>query len=136
MEEKKMKKIAFMIVFSMLVALLPVKTVYAGGSDSHSNALGRIFTESLAGGAVGALVGAATLAFVDKASDHTENIGKGAAIGVILGAVYGTMKVSGPLAELNNGKIKLAFPAIKPVPSAFASKDTFVWNIEMFRASF
>ncbi len=110
-----MKKIVAVIVFSVLVALLPVKTVHAG-----SDSLGRILTDSLYGGAAGALVGAASLAFVDNAGDHTDRIGKGAAMGIILGAVYGITKVAGPLAEIKGGEIKMAFPEIKISPDATA----------------
>ncbi len=103
-----MKKIVAVIVFSVFVALLPVKTVYA-----ESDSLKRILTDGLYGGAAGALVGAASLAFVDNAGDKTSNIGQGAAIGVILGVIYGTAKVSGAFAEVKDGKLLVDIPAIQ-----------------------
>ena len=121
-----MKKVFAVIVFSVVIALLPVKTVHAASPDS----LGRIVTDSLYGGAAGALIGAASLAFVDNAGDHTDRIGKGAAIGVILGAIYGTVKVSGAFAEVKDGEIKLAFPEIKLSPGISA------WTLDMVRVSF
>ncbi len=127
-----MKKIGVAIVFSILVAVLPVKTVHAADSDS----LGRIVRDSLYGGAAGALVGAATLAFVDKAEDHYSNIWKGAAIGVIAGAVYGALKVSGPLAEVKDGKMTVHIPAIQPAPDPSSLKGALIFNMEMVRVSF
>jgi hypothetical protein len=121
-----MKKIIAVIVFSVLVALLPIKTVHAASSDS----LGRILTDSLYGGAAGALVGAAAEVLSSKPHDYGESIGKGAAIGVILGAIYGTMKVSGALAEIKDGEIKMAFPEIKISPDASA------WNLDMVKIHF
>lgn len=127
-----MKRIGAIVIFSVWVMLLPVKTVYAASSDS----LDRIVTDSLYGGAAGALVGAATLAFVDKAGDHTENIGKGAAIGIILGAIYGTMKVAGPVAEVKDGKMRVNFPAIQMSPDAAALKGSLLWKLDMVQVSF
>lgn len=126
-----MKRIGAVIVFSVLAAFLPAKTVHAASSDS----LGRIVTDSLYGGAAGALVGAATLAFVDKAGDHTDNIGQGAAIGVILGAIYGTMKVSGPLAEVKDGKMTVKIPVIQIAPDA-SRKGALIFNLDLVRFSF
>ena len=103
-----MRKIVAVIVFSVFVALLPVRTVHA-----ESDSLKRILTDGLYGGAAGALVGAASLAFVDDTSGKTKNIGQGAAIGVILGAIYGTAKVSGAFAEVKNGKMMVQIPAIQ-----------------------
>jgi len=127
-----MKKIVVVIVFSVLVALLPVKTVHAASSDS----LGRILTDSLYGGAAGALVGAAAEVFAGKPHDYGDSIGKGAAIGVILGAVYGTMKVSGALAEVKDGKMTVAFPVIQFSPDASAGNGASFWNMNMVRVSF
>ena len=126
-----MKRIGAVILLSVFVALLPTKTVHAASSDS----LGRIVTDSLYGGAAGALVGAATLAFVDKASDHTDNIGKGAAIGVILGAIYGTMKVSGHLVEIQDGKMTVKIPEIQIAPHA-SRKGALILNLDLVRVSF
>lgn len=104
-----MKKIVAVIVFSVFVALLPVKTVHAAESDS----LKRVLTDGLYGGAAGALLGTASWALAEEPKDKTSNIGKGAAIGVILGVIYGTAKVSGAFAEVKDGKMMVQIPTIQ-----------------------
>lgn len=73
-----------------------------------------IFHNALYGGLAGGLVGAALLVFTDKPGDHLDYIGYGAAGGVLAGTAYGVAKTTRALAELENGKVKLAVPSIVP----------------------
>uniref|UniRef100_A0A831U1G4 Uncharacterized protein n=1 Tax=Geobacter metallireducens TaxID=28232 RepID=A0A831U1G4_GEOME len=73
-----------------------------------------IFRNALYGGLAGGLVGAALLVFTDKPGDHLDYIGYGAASGVLAGTAYGVAKTTRALAELENGKVKLAVPTIVP----------------------
>ncbi len=74
-----------------------------------------VFEDSLYGGLVGTLVGAATLAFTKHPSDHLENIGYGAAVGVIAGAGVGVAtNINRAMVEYENGKLKLAVPKVIP----------------------
>lgn len=123
-----MKKITVAFGLIILTLLLSTKTVQAA-----DDSLGRIVQDSLYGGTIGTLVGTASLAFVDKASDHTSNIAKGAAVGIFLGAIYGTMKVTGVLAEVKDGKIFVGVPTLQPL--ADTSGHVF-WQANLFRASF
>jgi hypothetical protein len=66
---------------------------------------------SLYGGGVGALVGAAFLAFVDNPSDHVDFITTGAAAGVLIGAIWGAYDSSTAYVSLEGGKIHMAMPA-------------------------
>jgi hypothetical protein len=118
-------------VFSLIVFTLFLSTNTIHAAD---DSLGRIVKDSLYGGAAGALVGAASLAFVGKAGDHTENIGRGAAIGVILGAIYGVTKVSGALAEIKDGKIVAGIPRIQLENSTFGNRS--LWTVDMVKVSF
>lgn len=81
---------------------------------AEENAMKTIFQDAFYGGLAGGLVGAALLAFADKPSDHLQNIGIGAGVGVIIGATYGAVSTSRSFAEYENGKVKFAVPTIHP----------------------
>ncbi len=53
-----------------------------------------IFEDTLWGMGIGALVGAASLAFVNEPSDHMDRILQGASIGIIGGVCFGFYEVS------------------------------------------
>lgn len=73
-----------------------------------------VYEDSLYGGLVGTLVGAACMAFTKKPADHFEYVMYGAASGVILGAAYGLVGRTKAIAEIDNGKLKFAIPTIIP----------------------
>jgi hypothetical protein len=74
-----------------------------------------VFEDSLYGGLAGALLGAATLAFTNNKSAHLENIGYGAAAGVIGGAGVGLVTtINRAMVEYDNGRMKLSVPIVLP----------------------
>lgn len=97
-----------------------------------------IFRNSLYGGLVGGLVGAALLAFTDHPGDHLDYIGYGAAGGVLAGAAYGVVKTTQALAEVDNGKVKLAVPTIVPgyVPAGAKGESEVILTAEVLRGRF
>lgn len=78
------------------------------------NAVQEIFQDGFYGGLTGTLVGAALLAFTDKPGDHLDYLGYGAAIGTLAGVSFGVVQASRAFAEVENGKVKFAFPTIIP----------------------
>ncbi|MEK7702456.1 MAG: hypothetical protein AAB317_00655 [Nitrospirota bacterium] len=127
-----MKKIIAVFSFVLFTLFFPINTTPAVAA---SGSLGGVVQDSLYGGAIGTLLGTASLAFVDKESDHTSNIAKGAAIGVILGAIYGTMKVTGALAEVEGGKVTVGIPVIQIV-SDTAYNNNLLWVVNVAKVSF
>ncbi len=97
-----------------------------------------IFRNAVYGGLVGGLVGAAFLVFTDKPGDHLDYIGYGAAGGVLAGTAYGTVKTTRALAEMENGKVKLAVPTIVPdyVPVGTKGEREVVLTAEVLRGRF
>ena len=97
-----------------------------------------IFRNAIYGGLVGGLVGAALLAFTDKPGDHLDYIGYGAAGGVLAGAAYGTVKTTQALAEVENGKVKLALPTIVPdyIPAGAKGEREVILTAEVLRGKF
>lgn len=84
-----MKKMTVISMAVCLVLFLP-----APACKAASSSLEVVLVDSLWGAGIGALAGAATLAFVDEPSDHTARIYQGAAIGLFLGMAFGVYELS------------------------------------------
>jgi hypothetical protein len=121
-----MKKMILVVLIS-LVFVTSKGVVYAHSEDS----LRDVVADSLYGGLAGALVGVATLAFVGEPEDHTDNIKVGAGIGMILGTVYGTMKVTRSVAKWDDGKMTVGFPAIQLDISGSTEKHVPLWKLNI-----
>jgi hypothetical protein len=82
-----MKKACVSIALGLMLLILPCA--------SHAqSSLEVVLYDSLVGAGIGALVGAATLAFVDHPSDRLERIAQGASIGLIGGIAFGFYEIS------------------------------------------
>jgi len=75
------RKISTLIVFSIfLLAAVPARA---------GDAMEKTLRDAVYGGIVGALMGAAVMAFTDEPEDHLGYIPAGAAAGVLAGSAYG-----------------------------------------------
>jgi len=102
-----MRRVSIGVVLILLAALaLP------GTARADDIALQKIFRNAMYGGALGALVGGALLAFKDKPGDHWDFITIGAASGVLVGAAWGIYDSStrNPYVSIENGRIHAALP--------------------------
>jgi len=79
----------FIVCCALMVGIFitPVKS-YAGSS------LEIVLWDSLLGASIGALVGAATLAFMEHPRDHLDRLAQGASIGLICGIGFGVYEIS------------------------------------------
>lgn len=129
-----MKKILRIISLMTVVSMLSMST----SAFADDNTFKEIFQDAFYGGAVGALVGAAFMAFTKKPADHLENMGYGAAAGVLVGAAYGVTKSARSLAEINNGKVRIAMPTIIPdlTESPVTRQTAITWRAEILRGTF
>lgn len=129
-----MKKICRIISLMTIATLLTMST----SAFADDSTFKEIFQDAFYGGAAGALVGAAFMAFAKKPADHLENVGYGAAAGVLVGAAYGVAKSARSLAEINNGKVHIAMPTIIPdLTESPVTKQTFItWRAELLRGTF
>lgn len=103
----KLKKIA---------ALAMVFTFLAVSTASAEDAMQRTLRDSLYGGVIGGLLGAAIMLLTDNPDDHLSYIPTGAAVGVLLGAAYGVatsgaMSTAAVEIDKNEG-ISFAMPTI------------------------
>jgi RsiW-degrading membrane proteinase PrsW (M82 family) len=83
-----MKKI--LVILALCLAFVPLPQ----DSRAASSSLEVVLVDSLWGAGIGALAGAATLAFMDHPSDHYERIYQGAAIGLFIGLGFGIYELS------------------------------------------
>lgn len=129
-----MKRMNRIICLMTLVSILTTTTT----SFASENTFKEVFQDAFYGGAVGALVGAAIMAFAKKPADHLENMGYGAAVGVLAGAAYGVTKTARSLAEIDNGRVRIAMPTIIPdlVESPVTKQSTITWRAELLRGTF
>ena len=129
-----MKKIIRIISLMTIISMLTMST----SAFADDNTFKEIFQDALYGGAAGALIGAAFMAFTKKPINHVENIGYGAAAGVLVGAAYGVTKSARSLAEINNGRVKIAMPTIIPdLSESYSAKQTNItWRAEILRGTF
>jgi hypothetical protein len=82
-----MKKIITVLSFILAVAVLPCSSQAAGSS------LEVVLYDAVVGAGIGALAGAATMAFMDHPGDHYERIAQGASIGVLCGIAFGFYEI-------------------------------------------
>ena len=77
------------------VTMALVLSLFVLPSTSNAqSSLEVVLWDSLLGAGIGALVGAATLAFMDHPGDHLERIAQGASIGLIGGIAFGFYEIS------------------------------------------
>jgi hypothetical protein len=110
----------------------------ATAAFASDNTFREIFQDAFYGGAVGTLVGAALLAFTKKPADHLDYMAYGAASGVLVGAAFGVTKSARSLAELDNGRVRIAMPTIIPdlVESPVTRQTTITWRADLLRGTF
>ena len=125
---------------SRLISLITCCAMMASAAPAFAsdNAFRDLFEDALYGGAAGALVGAALLAFTKKPANHLDYLGYGAASGVLVGSVYGVAKSATSLAQMDNGTIRFAMPTVLPdFSDSPASRQTNItWRASLFRGTF
>jgi hypothetical protein len=128
---KQLKRILAALICMTFVATAPS----AHAADSM---LREVFEDAFYGAGIGALVGGAFMAFTKKPADHLDNIGYGAAVGVLVGTGCGLAKSTRALAEIDNGRVRIAVPTIIPnlVESSSTRQTTVMWNASILRGTF
>ena len=129
-----MKLIRKFVAIMTLVSLLSA----ASSAFAEDNTIREVYTDAFYGAAIGALVGGALMVFTNKPSDHFMNIAYGAASGVLVGTAYGLAKSARAFAEVENGKVKVAFPTIVPelVVSPASGQTAVAWKADLVRGTF
>lgn len=129
-----MKQLRKIITVLTLVSLLST----ASSAFAADDTIREVFTDAFYGAAIGGLVGGAIMVFEKKPFDHINYVAYGAATGVLIGTGYGLLKSARAFAEVENGKVKVAFPTITPelVVSPSSRQTAVAWKADLIRGSF
>lgn len=123
-----------------LISLITCCAILASAASAFAsdNAFREIFEDAFYGGAAGALVGAALLAFTKKPANHLDYMGYGAASGVLVGSAYGVVKTASSLAQIDNGIIRFAMPTVLPdfSDSPATRQTNITWRAALLRGTF
>lgn len=126
--------------FKILVTVLTMFSLLLATSSAFAadDTIKEVFTDAFYGAAIGGLVGGALMVFTNKPLDHADRIAYGAASGVLVGTVYGLAKSARAFAEVENGRVKVAFPRIIPelVESPSTGRTTIAWRADLIRGTF
>lgn len=129
-----------MIKMKKIIAVMTVVSLFSTVSSvfAADDTIREVFTDAFYGAAIGGLIGGALMVFTDKPSDHLKYISYGAASGVIAGTAYGLVKSARAFAELENGRVKWAFPTITPelIVSPVEKRTTVAWKADLIRGTF
>lgn len=129
-----MKQFKRLVTVMTLVSLLST----ASSAFAADDTIKEVFTDAFYGAAIGGLVGGAFMVFRTKPLDHLNYIAYGAASGVLAGTVYGLAKSARAFAEVENGRVKVAFPTIVPEMevSPGSGRMTVAWKTDLIRGTF
>jgi len=130
-----MKKYKRMSMRAISFILLIIWTAPCAAAES---AFKEVFQDALYGGVAGTLIGAAVMAFSKRTGEHLDYMGYGAAGGALVGAAVGLTLFNRSLAEVKNGKVKFAIPAIKPdfLDKTAKGEGGYVINAELLSGKF
>lgn len=128
-----MKQLRKFVAIMTLVSLLST----ASSAFAADETIREVFTDAFYGAAIGGLVGGAFMVFQTKPFDHLNYIAYGAASGVLIGTAYGLAKSARAFAEVENGKVKMAFPTIVPeLGVSPAGQTTVAWKADLIHGTF
>jgi hypothetical protein len=128
---KRMKK--FVVLLTVVSFLSTASSVFASEDTFRE-----VFTDAFYGAGIGGLVGAAFMVFTKKPADHFRYIAYGAASGVLAGTAYGLAKSARAFAEIENGRVKIAFPTITPelIESPDSKHTAVAWKADLISGTF
>jgi hypothetical protein len=129
-----MKKIRQTIIMLMIASFF----VSASTATAADNTFREVFEDAFYGGAIGALLGGVFIIITKKPAEHLENLGYGAAVGILAGVTYGFARSARSLASLDNGRVVIALPSVLPnlVESPATGRTSVVWQASILRGTF
>jgi len=99
--------------WGMAIAMVTAMGVAAPQAKAVDFEVQTVFEDAMYGAAIGAAVGLGAMLLTDTPSDNWDFIVKGTGIGILGGAAYGMYVSSRAVAQIENGKVKVAMPTPK-----------------------
>ncbi len=120
------------------VALLLTLMTTTTSTFAADDTIREVFTDAFYGAGIGGMLGGAMMVFTKKPVDHIDRIAYGAASGVIIGTAYGLFKSARAFAEIEHGRITIAFPTILPelVVSPSSGRTAVAWKADLIHGTF
>lgn len=103
----------------MAMALTALTGIAAQPAKAVDFEVQTVFEDAMYGAAIGAAVGLGAMLLTDRPSDNWDFIVKGTGIGILGGAAYGMYVSSRSLAQIENGRVRVAMPvpSLRRAPS-------------------
>lgn len=120
------------IALSVLVAFIAMTTAPVN-AKAEEYRMKTIFMDTFYGMAAGALIATAVSLTQDN-PDWGENVGTGAAIGGIAGALFGVATEARYLASIEDGQVHVNLPSVKVNMSE--NKDSAIYTAGLFQYKF
>ncbi len=120
------------VALSVLVAFLALTTAPVN-AKAEENRMKSIFMDTFYGMAAGALI-ATAVSLAQDDPDWGENVGTGAAIGGIAGALFGIATEAQYLASIEDGQVHVSLPSVKVNMSE--NKDSAIYTAGLFQYRF
>ncbi len=129
----------FRILKMFLLGSALLMSTWNATCTAADNAYSATFKDTVYGGLAGLVAGAVLMAFTRNPSSHLDYMAFGAAGGAVAGGAYGFIqqRKTRPLAEIEDGKVKLSIPTIIPdFQDKTVKGKPVVVTTEIFRGSF
>jgi len=94
-----------------------------------------VFEDAMYGAAIGAAIGLGAMLLTDKPSDNWDYIVKGTGVGILGGAAYGMYVSSRAMAQIEDGKVKVAVPTPK-FRRAPSNPDALAMQVDLISSRF
>jgi hypothetical protein len=121
-----MRRVSIGVVALVLAVTLTAGLALPDTARADDIKLQKILRNAMYGGAVGALIGAALLAFKDDPGDHLQFITVGAASGVLVGVAWGIYDsaTDSPYVMIEDGQVRtaLATPRVRMTHPSLADR--------------
>lgn len=127
-----MKSIKLVALFlTIMLGIMFISPYYARAEE---NRMKNVFMDTFYGMAAGALIATAISLTQDK-PDWGENVGAGAAIGGIAGALFGIATEMRYIAKIEDGEMRVSIPSIS-VNMEKRDRDEVMYSAGVFQYSF
>ncbi|MDX8410400.1 MAG: hypothetical protein R8K46_00810 [Mariprofundaceae bacterium] len=96
--------------WGMAIAMVAALGIAAPQAKAVDFEVQTVFEDAMYGAAIGAAVGLGAMLLTDTPTDNWDFVLRGTGIGILGGAAYGAYVSTRAVAQIENGKVKVAMP--------------------------